>query len=128
MDVYCSTLWYHHHHYSTHYQGALTVAFPPKLTTVLKFGIRPTRIVNFLYDLSSASVSGHPFALAASSHSAWLQTHAPPLLSVQRPDVRASNTFAALAPRTSEAAAQAASQTAAVVAAARLKLRHQRYI
>ena len=97
MDVYCSTLWYHHHHYSTHYQGALTVAFPPKLTTVLKFGIRPTRIVNFLYDLSSASVSGHPFALAASSHSAWLPTHAHPLLSVHNPDVRASKTVAGLA-------------------------------
>jgi hypothetical protein len=37
---------------------------------------------------------------------------------VQRPDVRASNTFAALAPRTSGAAAQAASQTAAAVVAA----------
>jgi hypothetical protein len=47
---------------------------------------------------------------------------------VHNPDVRASNTVAALAPRTPEAAAQAASQTAAVVAAARLKLRHQRYI
>ena len=30
--------------------------------------------------------------MAASSHSAWLPTHAHPLLSVQRPDVRASNT------------------------------------
>jgi hypothetical protein len=35
---------------------------------------------------------------------------------VQRPDVSASNPFAALAPRTPEAAAQAASQTAAAAA------------
>ena len=51
----------------------------------------------------------YPCAVAASSHSAWLPTHAPPLLSVQRPDVRASNPFAALAPRTPEAAAHAVS-------------------
>ena len=62
-------------------------------------------------------VSDHPFAVAASSHSAPLPTHAPPLSSVQNPDVRASNTVAALAPRTPEAAAQAASQTAAAAAA-----------
>ena len=30
--------------------------------------------------------------MAASSHSAWLPTHAHPLLSVHNPDVRASNT------------------------------------
>ena len=42
-------------------------------------------------------VSVHPSALAASSHSAPLPTHAHPLLSVQRPDVRASNPFAAFA-------------------------------
>ena len=35
--------------------------------------------------------------MAASSHSAWLPTHAPPLLSVHNPDVRASNPFAAFA-------------------------------
>ena len=56
-------------------------------------------------------VSSYPCALAASSHSAPLPTHAHPLLSVHNPDVRASNPFAALAPRTPEAAAQAASQT-----------------
>ena len=42
-------------------------------------------------------MSPHPNALAPSSHSAWLPTHAPPLLSVQRPDVRASKTFVAFA-------------------------------
>ena len=62
-------------------------------------------------------VSEYPCAVAASSHSAWLPTHAHPLLSVHNPDVRASNPFAALAPRTPEAAAHAASQTAAVAAA-----------
>ena len=67
--------------------------------------------------MTSAVVSEFPFALAASSHSAWLPTHAHPLLSVHNPDVRASNPFAALAPRTPEAAAHAASQTAAVAAA-----------
>ena len=36
-------------------------------------------------------VCEYPCAVAASSHSAWLPTHAHPLLSVQRPDVRASN-------------------------------------
>ena len=35
--------------------------------------------------------------MAASSHSAWLPTHAPPLLSVHNPDVRASNPVAAFA-------------------------------
>ena len=35
--------------------------------------------------------------MAASSHSAPLPTHAPPLLSVHNPDVRASNPFAAFA-------------------------------
>ena len=35
--------------------------------------------------------------MAASSHSAWLPTHAHPLLSVHNPDVRASNPFAAFA-------------------------------
>ena len=69
------------------------------------------------YDKTPAVVSDHPCAPAASSHSAWLPTHAPPLLSVHNPDVRASNPFAALAPRTPEAAAHAASQTAALVAA-----------
>ena len=43
------------------------------------------------YDSTSAVVSEHPCAVAASSHSAWLPTHAPPLLSVHNPDVRASN-------------------------------------
>ena len=56
-------------------------------------------------------VSEYPCALAASSHSALLPTHAHPLLSVHNPDVRASISVAALAPRTAEAAAQAASQT-----------------
>ena len=42
-------------------------------------------------------VSDHPCAVAASSHSAWLPTHAPPLLSVHNPDVRASNPVAAFA-------------------------------
>ena len=42
-------------------------------------------------------VCEYPFALAASSHSAWLPTHAPPLLSVHNPDVRASNTVSAFA-------------------------------
>ena len=65
----------------------------------------------------SAVVSAHPCAVAASSHSATLPTHAHPLLSVHDPDVRASNSLAALAPRTLEAAAQAASQTAAAAAA-----------
>jgi hypothetical protein len=68
-------------------------------------------------DPTPAVVSAHPFAVAASSHSAPLPTHAHPLLSVPRPDVRASNPLAALAPRTPEAAAHAASQTAAVAAA-----------
>ena len=66
-------------------------------------------------------VSEYPCAVAASSHSAWLPTHAHPLLSVHNPDVRASNSVAALAPRTPEAAAHAASQTAAV-ATARLRI------
>ena len=35
--------------------------------------------------------------MAASSHSALFPTHAPPLLSVHNPDVRASNPFAAFA-------------------------------
>ena len=61
--------------------------------------------------MTSAVVSEYPCAVAASSHSAWLPTHAHPLLSVHNPDVRASNSVAALAPRTAEAAAQAASQT-----------------
>ena len=47
--------------------------------------------------MTSAVVSDHPCALAASSHSAWLPTHAPPLLSVHNPDVRASNSVAAFA-------------------------------
>ena len=59
--------------------------------------------------------------MAASSHSAWLPTHAHPLLSVHNPDLRASNLDIALTPRTPEAAAQAASQTAAV-ATARLRI------
>ena len=42
-------------------------------------------------DLTFAVVSPHPNALAPSSHSASLPTHAHPLLSVQNPDVRASN-------------------------------------
>ena len=42
-------------------------------------------------------VCEYPCALAASSHSAWLPTHAHPLLSVHNPDVRASNPFAAFA-------------------------------
>ena len=42
-------------------------------------------------------VSPHPNALAPSSHSASLPAHAHPLLSVQNPDVRASNTIAAFA-------------------------------
>ena len=42
-------------------------------------------------------MSPHPNALAPSSHSASLLTHPPPLSSVQRPDVRASNTIAAFA-------------------------------
>ena len=67
--------------------------------------------------MTIAVVSEYPCAVAASSHSAWLPTHAHPLLSVHNPDVRASNPFAALAPRTPEAAAHAASQTAAVAAA-----------
>ena len=46
---------------------------------------------------TSAVVSPHPNTLAPSSHSAWLPTHAHPILSVQRPDVRASNPFAAFA-------------------------------
>ena len=49
------------------------------------------------HDPTSAVVSPHPNALAPSSHSALLPAHAPPLLSVQNPDVRASNTFAAFA-------------------------------
>ena len=66
-------------------------------------------------DQTDAVVCDHPCAVAASSHSAWLPTHAHPLLSVHNPDVRASNTVAAsLAPRTPEAAAHAASQTAVV--------------
>ena len=65
-------------------------------------------------------MSQNPNPLAPSSHSASLPTHAHPLLSVQNPDVRASNPFAALAPRTPEAAAHAVSQTVAAVAAARL--------
>ena len=48
------------------------------------------------YDPTSALVS-HPNALAPSSHSASLQAHAHPLSSVQNPDVRASNPFAAFA-------------------------------
>ena len=47
--------------------------------------------------MTPAVVCGHPSALAASSHSAWLPTHASPLLSVHNPDVRASNPFAAFA-------------------------------
>ena len=47
--------------------------------------------------MTYAVVSGHPCAVAASSHSAWLPTHAHPLLSVHNPDVRASNPFAAFA-------------------------------
>ena len=70
------------------------------------------------YDLYVAVVSLHPNALAPSSHSALLPTRAHPLLSVHLPDVRASNPFAALAPRTPEAAAHAARQTVAAVAAA----------
>ena len=42
--------------------------------------------------MTVAVVSPHPNALAPSSHSAWLPTHAHPLLSVHNPDVRASNT------------------------------------
>ena len=41
------------------------------------------------YDLTHAVVSDHPCAVAPSSHSAWLPTHAPPLSSVHNPDVRA---------------------------------------
>ena len=51
----------------------------------------------FECDVTCAVVSEYPCAVAASSHSAWLPTHAHPLLSVQRPDVRASNPFAAFA-------------------------------
>ena len=47
--------------------------------------------------MTVAVVSEYPCAVAASSHSAWLPTHAPPLLSVHNPDVRASNPFAAFA-------------------------------
>ena len=42
-------------------------------------------------------MSAHPNAVAPSSHSAWLPTHAPPLSSVHNPDVRASNTVFAFA-------------------------------
>ena len=42
-------------------------------------------------------MSPHPNALAPSSHSATLLTHAHPLSSVQNPDVRASNPIAAFA-------------------------------
>ena len=47
--------------------------------------------------MTSAVMSGHPFALAASSHSASFPTHAPPLSSVHNPDVRAWNPVAAVA-------------------------------
>ena len=47
--------------------------------------------------MTIAVVCEYPCALAASSHSAWLPTHAPPLLSVHNPDVRASNPVAAFA-------------------------------
>ena len=47
--------------------------------------------------MTHAVVSEYPCAVAASSHSAWLPTHAHPLLSVHNPDVRASNPFAAFA-------------------------------
>ena len=47
--------------------------------------------------MTIAVVSEYPCALAASSHSAWLPTHAHPLLSVHNPDVRASNPLAGLA-------------------------------
>ena len=42
--------------------------------------------------MTPAVVSEYPCAVAASSHSDTLPTHAPPLLSVHNPDVRASNT------------------------------------
>ena len=66
--------------------------------------------------MTPAVVCEYPCALFASSHSAPLPTHAHPLLSVHNPDVRASNLDIALTPRTPEAAAQAASQTAAAAA------------
>ena len=47
--------------------------------------------------MTVAVVCEYPCAVAASSHSAWLPTHAHPLLSVHNPDVRASNTFSAFA-------------------------------
>ena len=72
------------------------------------------------HDTTPAFIPPHPNAVAPSSHSASLPAHAPPISSVQNPDVRATNTFAALAPRTPEAAAHAVSQTVAAVAAARL--------
>ena len=49
------------------------------------------------HDPTTAVVSPQPTALAASSHSASLPTHPPPLLSVHRPDVRASNTLSGVA-------------------------------
>ena len=57
-------------------------------------------------------VSDHPCAVAASSHSAWLPTRAPPLSSVQNPDVRASNPFADLQSSAPVAAAVLAAQAA----------------
>ena len=47
-------------------------------------------------DPTSAVVSEYPCAVAASSHSAWLPTHAHPLLSVQYPDVRVSNSVSSI--------------------------------